>query len=61
MDQIKLILQLGDALKAASAHLDYCGYGDRWERECAEAENLENKIDEALGQFEAFNKSRGGK
>lgn len=23
------------ALEAAEEHLDYCGYGDNWERECA--------------------------
>ena len=37
-----------DALTAAKDHLEYCGYGDRWERECARHDNLEGKIDKAL-------------
>jgi hypothetical protein len=41
-----------DALQAAKEHLDYCGYGDSWERECAEAQGLEAKIDAAIGAAE---------
>ncbi len=37
-----------EALKAASDHLDYCGYGDSWERECAVASGLEKQIEDAL-------------
>jgi hypothetical protein len=44
----KLEKQLTKALRAASDHLDYCGYGDKWERECAEAEKLSEKIEAAL-------------
>lgn len=40
--------QLAEALQAAKQHLDYVGYGDSWERECAEASKLEEKIDNAL-------------
>ena len=40
---------LYDALEAASNHLDYCGYGDNWERECAYAQELPKKISDALG------------
>jgi len=36
------------ALQAAKEHLEYCGYGDKWERECAEASKLEEQIEEAL-------------
>lgn len=39
---------LVEALQAASDHLDYCGYGDKWERECAQAGGLEAKITKAL-------------
>lgn len=39
---------LRDALQLASDHLDYCGYGDAWERECAEAAGLEKTISDAL-------------
>jgi len=40
--------QLLEALEAASTHLDYCGYGDKWERECAEELGLEEKISAAI-------------
>ncbi len=43
--QIKI---LRDALEAAKNHLEYCGYGDRWERECASEEGLPQKIEQAL-------------
>ena len=48
-----LIQQLVEALKDAESHLDYCGYGDRWERECAESSKLSGKIAEALNAAEA--------
>jgi hypothetical protein len=44
----KVARQLERALKAASEHLDYCGYGDSWERECAQASKLPEKIEAAL-------------
>jgi len=25
-------------------HLDYCGYGDSWERECADASRLPERV-----------------
>ncbi len=40
--------ELLEALKAASEHLDYCGYGDSWERECAVAAGLEKQIAAAI-------------
>lgn len=40
--------QILEALKAASDHLDYCGYGDSWERECAQASKLEERVASAL-------------
>jgi hypothetical protein len=40
--------KLLEALEAASEHLDYCGYGDRWERECAKERKLEQQIAEAI-------------
>lgn len=39
---------LREALTAARKHLEYCGYGDKWERECAMAQGLEKQIDNAL-------------
>lgn len=44
----KLIQQLVDALQEASDHLEYCGYGDNWERECALEAKLPQKIELAL-------------
>jgi hypothetical protein len=45
---------LVQALAAAEEHLEYCGYGDTWERECATASRLPEIISEALRQ------ARGG-
>lgn len=39
---------LREALQAAQQHLEYCGYGDKWERECAVESNLEERINSAL-------------
>lgn len=39
---------LCEALEAAEAHLSFCNYGDAWERECAQSEKLEEKIQAAL-------------
>lgn len=44
----KTIKVLLEALKAAQEHLEYCGYGDRWERECAKESKLKEKIDHAI-------------
>jgi len=44
----EIIQQLITALEAAKEHLDWCGYGDAWESECADASNLEARIDTAL-------------
>ncbi len=39
---------LRTALQAASDHLDYCGYGDKWERECAQESKLPENIARVL-------------
>lgn len=44
----KLEKLLMEALIEAQDHLEYCGYGDPWERECAETQGLEGKIERAL-------------
>ena len=36
------------ALVAARSHLEYCGYGDSWERECADASKLPEALDKAV-------------
>lgn len=43
---VEEIERLTAALKAASDHLEYCGYGDAWEREGTEG--LRNQIADAL-------------
>ena len=60
--KIEILLE---ALKAAQDHLEYCGYGDNYERECALKcdDPLDKKIEraieiaegtEALKHFEAY-------
>lgn len=39
------------ALWDASAHLEYCGYGDTWERSCAKRDKLPEQIEEALALY----------
>ena len=50
----EIIQELVDALEEAKEHLDYCGYGDSWERECAEASKLEETIDSALNNGRGY-------
>jgi hypothetical protein len=38
---------LYEALKEAREHLEYCNYGDTWERECAREDKLPEKIKKA--------------
>lgn len=44
----KLIVMLVEGLEEASDCLDYCGYGDSWERECAYHNGSPEKIEAAL-------------
>lgn len=48
MQKDKIIAQLVEALEEAKDHLEYCNYGDSWERECAICSRLAFRIDEAL-------------
>lgn len=43
-----LAKELRDALQAAQEHLNYVGYGDVWERDCARQSKLEERINAAL-------------
>jgi hypothetical protein len=49
--------ELLEALKEAKGHLEYCGYGDAWERECALDcdDPLDQKIANAISKAEARN------
>lgn len=51
---IEVIEKLYRALDAAHDHLDYCGFGDSYERECAEAQKLPEKMNEAKAAAEAI-------
>ena len=44
--------ELLEALIDAKEHLEYCGYGDSYERKCAESEGLEDKINKAIAKAE---------
>ena len=44
--------ELVGALKAAEQHLDYCGWGDTYERECAREQKLPNMIAKAIAKAE---------
>ena len=46
--QSKIERTLLRALKKAFDHLEYCGYGDKWERECAMEEELPKLIEKAI-------------
>ena len=54
MNPYDVIEELISALKAASEHLDYCGYGDSWERECAQSSKLPQQIESALTAGKEF-------
>ena len=44
--------RLIEALKLAQHHLEYCGWGDPWERECALADGLPETIQGVLDEAE---------
>ena len=43
--------RLVEGLKKARDHLEYCGYGDNWERECAKEAGLPDLIDALLSEI----------
>ena len=47
-ETMALIEKLYKALDAANDHLEFCGFGDSYERECAEEGKLPETIDQAL-------------
>ena len=40
--------ELLDVLELAQTHLEYCGYGDKWEREVADGQQVAQQIDYVL-------------
>lgn len=49
-DYKAIAVKLRDALSDAVEHLDYCGYGDKWERECADHAKLPEKLTRVLDE-----------
>lgn len=49
MDKISKVLF--EALFEAKDHLEYCNYGDAWERECAIDDGLREKIESAIDLY----------
>ncbi len=45
--------ELLSALILAEEHLEYCGYGDSWESECARDSGLAKTITKAITKAEA--------
>lgn len=48
MNNLEIIDRLKAALTAAKEHLEWTGYGDSWERECARNCELASTIETAL-------------
>ena len=48
-----LLAKATKGLRAAVDHLDFCGYGDTYERECADALKLPKRLDALLAKLEA--------
>ena len=46
------ITELKNLLAEAIFHLDYCGYGDSWERECARDSGMIKRMDNALEKYD---------
>lgn len=46
--------QVGDALVVADEHIDYCGGGDAWERECWQDSGHADQVAEAVKMFQAL-------
>lgn len=45
--------ELFEALHDAYTHLEYCGYGDKWERVCAMSDHMPTKLEKALESAKA--------
>jgi len=53
IDRLRAInAELLEMLMAAQAHLEYCGWGDAFERQCARDEGLPEKITAAIARAE---------
>lgn len=50
MDKEEIIAGLLDALVAAKEHLDWAGWGDSYERECARDAKLPERINDAIAK-----------
>jgi hypothetical protein len=45
LNEVQTVIKLlSDALDDATAHLEYCGYGDEYEKECARDDKLPQRL-----------------
>ncbi len=51
-DKDEEIKELLDLLKEAKNHLEYCNYGDKWERECAFESGLAKRLILVIDKYE---------
>lgn len=47
--------EVHNLLVRANEHLEYCGFGDAWERECAKASGLTKDLEEYFRREETTN------
>lgn len=47
------------ALQEALEHLDYCSWGDAWERECADEDGLRKRLPELLDRATRLRPPKG--
>lgn len=48
---LKVAAEILEVLKLAEQHLSYCGYGDSWERSCADHDKLPERISEVIEKY----------
>lgn len=58
--EFELLQEVTSALADAVSHLEYCGYGDSWERECARDDGLPDRLASILEKSEKFLGKRDG-
>lgn len=51
--------QLALLFQEARSHLEYCGYGDNWERECAKEDKLPERLEKMATRIEQILKLNG--
>ena len=52
----KCAAEIFEALEEAVDHLSYCGYGDSYERECAEHNQLPERLEALVAKYNSASK-----